>query len=128
MERDPIGLLDELLHKAQRPAAAPQYFALARGLVRCVACSNARACVIGSAQLLSHHGGRCVYVMDGKEHASSKCGTKPEAQLEAAKVAVQSLLVHAGAPLAMPRSTPPPVTVGSASGTDVILQARGPRT
>ena len=58
-----------------------------------------------------------MYVMDGKEHASSKCGTKPEAQLEAAKVAVQSLLVHAGAPLAMPRSTPPPVTVGSASGT-----------
>jgi hypothetical protein len=35
MERDPIGLLDELLHKAQRPAALPQYFPLARGLVRC---------------------------------------------------------------------------------------------
>jgi hypothetical protein len=37
--------------------------------------------------------------MDGKEHASSKCGTKAEAQLEAAKVAAQSLLAHAGAPL-----------------------------
>jgi hypothetical protein len=51
MERDPIGLLDELLHKAQRPAAAPQYFALARGLVRCVSLQQ-RACVchrIGTA-------------------------------------------------------------------------------